>query len=83
MKPFPAAKIQYEVWYIDNYDDSIEPWRVVGAESYPEALRIMEGLTSERRPYLNRTRYHIIEVSRRAVASQTVEFDKSERIPYG
>lgn len=75
MKPFPAPKVEYEVWYIDNYDDSIEPWRVLQAESYLEALRIMEGLTSERRPYLRRTRYHILEVSRRAVASQTVELD--------
>lgn len=75
MKIFPAPKSEYEVWYIDNYDYSIEPWRVESATTYREALRIMESLTSERRPYLRRTRYHIIEVSRRAVASQTVEFD--------
>ena len=76
MKPFPAPRVEYEVWYIDNFDDSIEPWRVVQAESYPEALRIMESLSHERRPYLRRTRYHILEVSRRPLANQTVEFDR-------
>lgn len=78
MKPFPAPKVEYELWYIDNYDNEIEPWRMVNAETYLEALRAMESLASERRPYLRRTRYHILEVTRRAVASQTTEFDSRD-----